>query len=185
MRIRLPLFVLIVGVLALAGCGGSSKTGSSSTSAVNTETSSTSSGSGTATTSTTPVKVASGTPLSKSRLVAGADAICKRLSLELDASNKLRTQQDVIRAVQHRTAIEKAALVELSKLVPPTSLAKDYQKLLSARQTVIEDIKKLGEDVEAKNSSAEGPVYVSSGIVLRQMAATAKHSGFKYCGQLG
>jgi hypothetical protein len=184
MRTRLPVLVLVMAVLAIAGCGSSSKTGSSA--------SSTSAGSTspatTASSTTTPASTtaSAGPPLSKSQLVARADAICKQLNAGLDSEkNKVRTQQDIIRVVALRVGLEQTALTELSKLTPSASMAQDYQQLLKTRQTLIEDTKKLGEDAAANNSKAETPVYVSSAALIRQMAKTAKHDGLTYCGALG
>jgi hypothetical protein len=186
MHSRLPALVLVVTALSIAGCGGSGKASSSSSSASSTDAGST--GAGTASTAATaPASptIASGTPLSRSRLIAKADAICQRLSAELSASPTISTKQELIAAASRRTALEQAALAELSKLTPPGSMAHDYQQLLAGRQTVIEDLKKLGEDTATGNTRAEDAVYASSASVIRQMAATAQRNGFKYCAKLG
>ena len=184
MHTRLPVLVLVVTVLSIAGCGGSGKASSNSVSS--TDAGSTSAGATSAST-TTPgtTAIASGTPLSRSRLIAKADAICQRLSAELSASPTISTKQELIAAASRRTALEQAALAELSKLTPPGSMAHDYQQLLAGRQTVIEDLKKLGEDTATGNTRAEDAVYASSASVIRQMAATAQRNGFKYCAKLG
>jgi hypothetical protein len=184
MRVRLSVLVPIVAVLAVTGCGSSSKAGSSASS---TNAESTSAGT-TATASTTPVSTTggSGPPLSRSELVARADAICKPLNTELVSSKyKVKTLQDIARIAPQRAAAEQTALSVLSKLTPPSSMAQDYQKMLVARQTVIEDIRKLGEDAAANNMKAATPLYTSSATVIRHMGATATRNGFKYCGELG
>jgi hypothetical protein len=177
MHIRLPVFVLVAIALWTAGCG-SSKTGSSS--ATSTAAQSTNA----STSAATSTSVAdSGV---RSQLIARADAICKQLNTTLRASKTIvSTRQQIVSVSARRVAIEQAALARLRKLTPPASMAQDYQGLLNARQTVVEDIKKLGEAAAAHNNTAQRPIYASSAIVTRQMAVTAKRDGFKYCGELG
>ena len=64
-------------------------------------------------------------------------------------------------------------------------MAGDYQQMLKARQTVIEDLKKIGENATTGKTSADASVYASSALVLRQLAANAQRNGFTYCGQIG
>jgi hypothetical protein len=184
MGIRVTTLILVAAVLAIAGCGGSSKntTSNTSTRAGSTGTVSTSSSTTGAVSTTADTSKA----LSNARLVAQADAICKRLNTKLDNGNdNASTQQDIVRIAPQRAATEQTALNELSKLTPPASMADDYQQMLADRQTVIEDIKKLGDDAAANDSSAEIPVYKSSSAVTEQLATTAKRSGFRYCGEVG
>jgi hypothetical protein len=180
MRTRLPALVLVAAVLAIAGCGGSSKTSSSSSS-----TNTTSAGTTATSATTAAVTTSSGPPLSKSQLVARAGAICKRVAAELNAApSKLRSEQDVVHIAALRVGIEQKALTELSKLTPPASMKQGYQQLLTDRQTLIEDTKKIGEYSVANNGKAAQPLYVTSAGVLRQMEATAQRNHFKYCGKL-
>ena len=191
MRKWLPTLLLIAAALFIAGCGGgSSQAVSSSASSANAgATNSGSTSTGTTSTSTaspvsTPGK--SSKPLSKARLIARADGICKRLSVELDnPADKVQTQQDIARIAPQRAALERTALSELYKLTPSATMSHAYQQMLTVRQTLIEDVTKLGEDASANNLQAEAPVYSSSATEIRQLATTAQRSGFKYCGQLG
>jgi hypothetical protein len=182
MRVWLSVLMLVAVTLSATGCGGS-KGGT------NTATSSAA-----ASVATTPITSASsqtgatgngsGKPLSASQLVARADAICARLNTKL-GRDVVHNQPEVARVAPHRAAIEQAALTELSRLLPPASMATDYQQMLAVRHTLIEDTIKLGIDAKAGYAQAERPVYSSSTALVGQMAATAQRNGFKHCGQLG
>src|ERR1700722_4172900 len=187
MKARLPLLAVLLAALILpliAGCGGTSRgTGSNSAPSANGWTADS------AATGTTvaPIPKASGKSLSGSVLVAHADAICERRNAELDARNNdvINNQQAVVHAASRRAEIEQSALTELRGLTPPASLARSYQELLSARLTVLEDIKKIGDDAAAKDIAAETPIYASSVIVVRKVAAIAERIGLGSCAQLG
>ncbi|MGH2879517.1 MAG: hypothetical protein ACRDK4_07935 [Solirubrobacteraceae bacterium] len=97
----------------------------------------------------------------------------------------VKNQQDIAGIASHRASVEQTALSDLRGLTPPASMAHDYRQMLAARQTLIEDVTKLGADAAANNTQAEQPLYSSSTAVVRQMAATAQSNGFKYCGELG
>jgi hypothetical protein len=181
MDTRLPALVLFTVALSIAGCGGSSKTASISAGSTSVATT-------TGTASTTPVSNSSGSgkSLSASRLVAEADPICKQLSSELDVTkNTTRTQQDIVRVASQRAELEQAALIELSKLIPPASMASGWQLILADRKAVIEGLNKLAEDAGANNKPAEQPLLASSANIVRRLAAIARREGFKYCGELG
>ena len=180
MRTRLPVLMLIAAV-SLAGCGGSSKSSSSSspatTTAASTET--------TAATTTSTATIAKGTgpPLSKSALASRANAICRQLNTYLNKPGA--NGSNITHIAAERGAAEQAALTKLSKLTPPASMAGDYEQMLKARQMVIEDLKKIGENATTGKTAADASVYASSALVLRQLAPNAQRNGFTYCGQIG
>jgi len=190
-RLPVPVLVLVAATLAVAGCGGgSSKTMSGSANSTDTNSAATATTAPTTTTTsstrTASTGSGSGKPLSRVVLIVRADAICKRLNAELDRTkNNISSQQDIVRIAPRRAAVEQTALTELGGLTPPNSMAADYQQMLATRQTLIEDIKKLGEDAATNNSGAESAVYSASTPLVHQMAAMALRDGFKYCGELG
>jgi hypothetical protein len=181
-------------MLLTAGCGGSSKAGTTnvastnpgSTSTVSTNTGSTSTTASTTASTTGSNSGGSGKALTASQLVAKADAICGRANSELEVAekNKVRTQQDVVRVAPERAGIERTAVTELSKLTPPASMSQDWNQIIAARKTLIEELTKLGEDAAAGNTKAEESLFTSSATVQRQLAAAAQRSGFKHCGQV-
>ncbi|HEY5194245.1 MAG TPA: hypothetical protein VIJ39_10295 [Solirubrobacteraceae bacterium] len=180
--------MLVAVALAIAGCGGSGKTGSTDTSSTNAG----STGVTTATTTTgassspSTVHLGSGPPLAASQLVAKADSICARLNTELAAAKDVvQNQEDVVRVAAQRGALEQRAIAELSKLTPPSSIAKDYEQIVTARQALLEQTKKLGEEAAAGNVSAEAPVSAATTSVVREMGEAAQRSGFGACGTLG
>ncbi len=184
---RLPALTLIVTATFLfTGCGsGSSKAGSSTADSTNPGTS------GDVRTSADSSSGGSNSGRSNKRLsaiqlVAKADEICRRLNAEITAAKTtVQTQQDIMRVASQRAAIERVAVVDMSKLNPPASMERDWQEIILARKMLIEDLTKVSQYAAAKNTQNERPLYLSSANLARHMAATAQHSGFKYCGQLG
>lgn len=181
MRAWLAVLVLVATVLLTAGCGGSSsKAGSTSVSSTGIASS------GVGTTAARVSTSGSGHSLTAAQLVARGDAICMRLAARLVAANTVvRSTSDTIRIAPQRAAVEQVAVAELSKLVPPVSMARDWQQIVAARRTVAEDLVKIGESAASKDAQEEGSAYESGASAERELAAAARRSGFKHCGQVG
>jgi hypothetical protein len=78
----------------------------------------------------------------------------------------------------------RAAVVELSKLTPPASMADHYRQIVAARRAIAEDIAKVGEYAASKNHPQERRLLLASARLIVQMRATAQRSGFKDCAQI-
>jgi hypothetical protein len=175
MRTRLPALGLIVAMSLIAGCGsGSSKTASSGSTATS---ASSNGGESTA--------AASGGALSLSQLGTRADEICLRLNNELETKRVGSVSpQSVVQITTRRIPIEQAALVELSRLKPPASVAADWQKFLAIRRTLIEELEKLKRYAQAKNAAGEKAVFVSSSTFETKMNAPSERVNAKVCARV-
>jgi hypothetical protein len=100
------------------------------------------------------------------------------------AKDTVHTQRDIVRIAPRRAAAEQAAVVELSKLTPPASMAGQYRQIVAARRGIAEDIAKVGEYAASKNHPQERRLLLASARLIVQMRATAQRSGFKDCAQI-
>lgn len=146
--------------IAIAGCGGSAgKAGSSQT-------------------------AASGGDAATAQLVAKADRICLGLNRELEAAKSvIRSQADIVRIAPRRVALEGKALSRLSALTPPPAIANDYEQLLVARRTLMEDTSKLAAYAVAKHAQTD--LFAASAGMVRNMATIAQRDGYSDCGRVG
>jgi hypothetical protein len=163
----IAVLLFTIGALTTAGCGGSSgkatPTGTTATAV-------------TSSSSTT-------TPLTRSELIAKADAICYRVNVERSA-NRIRSIKSIATTIPHLVAYEQAAFTELGHLVPPTSMSSDWKVIVSSANALASDTKKVGEEVQTGNSSAAGQSLSASNLDLQKMLSVAQRNGFKDCAQI-
>jgi hypothetical protein len=162
MRLRLWLTALIsiVAALLMAGCGGGSSTDIASDSK-------------------------SSNSIALAALIEKADRICVRLDEKFTgAQGRAQTNHAVAHVVPLLVAAEREALVELSKLTPPASIAGDWQTMLADRQTLIGDFNKLGEYAKLNNSTDIKSAATSIEGQRQRMLAIAKRDGFQECSRL-
>lgn len=173
--------VLVAAALFAGGCGGGSATAGSAHSSP--------AGAGTTAaqaTTAAPSKGASGDALSRSRLIASADEICKRLDAELAAVKPASASvREIVRVVPGRAASEQKSVTELSKLTPPASLTHDWQLILGYRRTLAGELVTLVQAAKRKDAAKIKALAASKLRVRGLLLATAKHAGFKDCGQVG
>ncbi len=121
--------------------------------------------------------------LTRSELIARADAICRRVNAKL-ASTTISRPQDYARLLLPLAAYERAAVAEMRKLIPPASVANGWQQVLAGAQTLADATAKLGESV--KGNSLQGTPSTRSASIAaakgtQQMTAAARREGFKDC----
>jgi hypothetical protein len=166
--------VMSMCVFAAIGCGSGGTKSAAGNSTVPT-------GSGTETPASTVVSSAStvkGAPLTRTALIASANAICSRLRGHLLAVAKAQnTQQIFSRAATY----EHKALVELQKLNPPAELSRDFAQILAGVNTMAEDSTKLIEDTKAKDMSAAEALSRSYDPVKREVVSIARRDGLSEC----
>lgn len=121
-------------------------------------------------------------PLTRAELIAKADVICRRVNVKF-ASSKVASQQDLARVSSEIASYERQAFAELSKLVPPTSLANDWAQILTVTHTFADNTAKISEYAKSSNVAAERVLFASSQTIRQQMTATARRDGFSDCGQ--
>jgi outer membrane murein-binding lipoprotein Lpp len=122
-------------------------------------------------------------PLTRAELTVKANAICRTVTTKL-RSKTARTNQDIARIAPELAGFEQTALSELSKLVPPASMANDWQRFVAGAQTLAENTARLGEYAKTNNLKAARPLITSSEAVQRQMQTTARRQGLKDCEQV-
>ena len=176
LHIHLAALALVAVTFAAAGCGGSSKT----TTATATTASSTTTPDTTTSTSVAVVKLASGRPLTRAQWLARGDAICARLNSQLGA-NTVKSTKEFARALPVAAAYERAELARLVKLVPPPSMATDWQQFLTSTQQWAENSTKLGESAQGGHFTLTAPLVITTRNLHEHLAGIAKRDGFKEC----
>jgi hypothetical protein len=179
LRTQLAALTLAVTALAASGCGGSSKdtanpnatTGTTTPGATDTSVSAPSS---------TGIKVATGKPLSRARFIAAADAICAKTNTKLAAVTVITTRE-LSRQLPQVVLYDATETNELSKLVPPTSLAHDWSTMLNDFHQITEYSRTVTKDVQAHNMKAASPIIVSAQNLRQELNRVATRAGFKHC----
>jgi hypothetical protein len=123
-------------------------------------------------------------PLTRAELIAKADDICRRVNGKLKSSNNtINNHADIARIIPRLASFEQTALAELSKLVPPASMADDWKMIIAGAQTLADNTAKLGEYAKANKLKAARGLITSSQKVQHQTLAIAKRDGFKECSE--
>jgi hypothetical protein len=154
----------------LIGCGSSSPSSHSAKTA----------GHATATTSTKPEHPSSTASLTKSQLIAAADAICGRVN-QMIFSNPYRSQADIPRLAPQIAALEQSSVEEMAKLVPPASLAHDWQQILADSRRRARDTAKLGELAGKGGMKQVGLLLSRDAPIETRLLSTAQRDGFQVC----
>jgi hypothetical protein len=133
-RTRPVAVALAASALAATGCGGSTSSSSQSASHA----------ASTASASTANASSGGAGPLTRAQMIAKVNAICLGINAKR-AGVHFTTEQDVARLMPPLAAYEHAAVAELRKLVPPASMVKGAQEIVSGFQTVADVTVKAGE----------------------------------------
>jgi hypothetical protein len=155
-----------MSALVASGCGGSSKGASTAASAANAAVAS----------GAKP----SGKPLSRLELIARGDAICYRLNARRSSSTMSRPQ-DYERIVPALAAYELAATTEMAQLVPPASMAHDWQRMVAGSRTIAETTGRFHTYAEASGNKFAHEMDLVLGKGIDELTQAAKHAGFKDC----
>jgi len=178
---QLAALALAATTLAASGCGGSSKT-TSTTTAANTSAPATTAAAPTTSTASVENKSTSGKPLTQAELIAKADAICARVNAKR-STIAISTAQQYATLVPQLASYEQAAVAELAALVPPASMANDWNLIVAGSRQLADNTTKLGEDAKAEDFSSLHTLVASNEKTQAQLTATAKRAGFKDCAQ--
>jgi hypothetical protein len=166
--------VALVSLLALSGCGGGSPhTASTPTIAASTPEETI--------TASNPV----GPALSRSQLIARADAICERRNSAIDAVKLHGTSPEAItRFASQSAALEQSALLDLSRLYPPASMSAQWQQTLAYSRTLLQGVLTLGHYAQHHDTRVIPALSRSVQSVKRQLLAAATRDGFRYCSRV-
>jgi hypothetical protein len=128
----------------------------------------------------------------RAQLVAQADPVCKQVAAQRLAANTAvgkvgtstaKTLQALARLAPAVAVDEHQAVARLRALKAPSSLADDWQLLLTGMQQLADDTTRIAADSKAKNYK-EVEAITSSGRRLRQqLTVIAARDGFSYCGR--
>lgn len=150
----------VVVSLAAAGCGGSGQAQRASRSP-------------------------SGDSAAAAELIAGADAICKRLDTELAAATPTHLDiKEIARSAPGNAALERIAVSELARLTAPPSLARDWSQILALRRTLADELASLGRYAKANDVEAVATLGASKKRVHERLFKLATRDGFHYCSQV-
>lgn len=181
MRAFLSLAGFVAIMSLVAGCGGSSSktVSNNATAPVTTSTSSTSS----------QVTQSSTTPsasLPAVAFVAKANAICLKMTKQLDAGSNvvIKTQADMARIYPQRAVIVQAAATDLGKLTPPPAMAAAYKRVVATRKGIAEDLAKYASEVKEKNENAQTELAVSYRTLQAETKVKAESSGLRACARI-
>jgi hypothetical protein len=161
--------------LGVSACGGSSKTTSTTTAATVASQTTTA-----ATTPTTPVKSASGKPLTRAQLIAAGEAICKSANTKRQAVSVI-TKKDLGRVVPEIAIYDTTEANELSQLVPPASMAGIWSQILRDFQAYGQEVSMMGQYAQANNTVAFRRLYEKSELLHEKLHEVAARAGFNHC----
>lgn len=156
MTFRLPLLALSILALALAGCGSSDSSNGEN-------------------------DAAAPEPLTKTELIAQADAICQDMQDKLDSIPEPENFEQLESAIAKQVAVSGPAIKELEELTPPEDLATQYESWtakLDELQTGTEQVREA-----AASGSQEQVQKVIDEVepVNKEADKIGKAIGFKVC----
>jgi uncharacterized protein YcfL len=119
---------------------------------------------------------------STQQLIAKADAICKRVNARVAAANsKINNPQDFARIAPEIANYEQQALIQMRGLKAPSSLAQDWQLILSSAQKLAQNTATLSQYIKTNKLRSAPRLVTESKRLQQEMLLTAKRDGFKEC----
>jgi hypothetical protein len=164
---QLAALALAAAAVIASGCG-SSKNESTAAS--------------TSTPSTTAT-AATGAPLSLARWISEGNAICKNTEAKLATLNA-HTQAQLANELPLAASYYTVQAEELAKLVPPKSMAHDWEQIIDDIHLFSEYTDKAAEYIKTAHK-VDGPALAKATNLQRQVVAMVKHDGFTHCVRLG
>lgn len=156
---RWRAFVLGFAALVIAGCGGESA----------------STGSGQASAASGP----------RARLIAQADAICRRRDDALEAIPLANTSNRAVERYAAQSAARDAtAISELVELSVPASMAREWPLILTYTRDLRNEMLKLNEDAKHGNTHSIPALSRQTQVLKGKLELAASRAGFTACAQL-
>jgi hypothetical protein len=120
--------------------------------------------------------------LSRARLIARAEAICERFNAEIAAvAAKNTSVAEIERQVPRNAALELAALGELSKLTPPSTMAREWRAILGYRRALVGQLVELARAAKQSDARAISTLTAAKGREHELLLSAATHAGFRSC----
>ena len=179
---QLAALALAAAAVIATGCG-SSKTESTTTAASTTTPSTTATTAATTAppVNTTPIKIATGTPLSHAQWISAGDAICASTAAKIAALGA-RTEATLILELPQAGTYYTAESEELGKLVPPKSMTHDWQLVVNNIHQLDGYAVQTAQYVKTTHKIG-GPALAKAVQLETQTATITKRDGFKQCGK--
>lgn len=168
------LAALALAVLAASASGcGSSKTGSATT---------TTAAQATPTTpiTTTPTKVAAGAPLARAQWIAAGDAICASTNDKF-ATLGAHNPGQFVGALPQAAIYYTSESEDLSKLVAPKSMARDWEEIVNDIHLTGEYADAVAQDVKEKQQQTASQMLKKAEALRKETLRIARRDGFKWC----
>jgi hypothetical protein len=173
---RLVALALATTALAASGCGGAN----SGAGAENSGASASSSGSNNSNGSGNKPS----TRLTRAELIARADAICKRV-VALRDSIVITSPADEARILPPFAAYQLSAVAALAKLDPPSSMAGDWNAILTSFRTLADDTEKVAKAAQSNSLQQMQSLSLPLNDVRRRITVIAARSGLQSCSRIG
>jgi hypothetical protein len=181
----LAALVSAATAFAASGCGESSKTSSTTnaqktTTAVVGQVKTIQSSPPPVETRVQTVKMAAGKPLTLAQWTEQSNTICSHLTAKLSTMT-VKTISDFARVLPTTAVYEHNEYAELAKLVPPASMAKDWQVLLTLTLQGSTNSAELGKEAQAGKFNINSALVTATTNDDERINHIAKRDGLKAC----
>jgi hypothetical protein len=156
MRSKFALLAILALAFAVAGCGDSKHDSGENTPAAS-------------------------PPLTKSELIAQADAICKSSEAKINAIESPDTIEALSDALDKQMAIIEPAVAKLGALTPPEELSADYKAWIAAMNDRKELLEKMQKAAASGATDAVTKVVNEGEAGNKELETLSKKIGFKEC----
>lgn len=170
LHIQIAALALAATALVVSGCG-SSKAASTTTASTTAATS---------TVTTTPIKLATGTPLTRAQLIAQGDAICAS-TLTKFGTITVKTKAEFLRVLPEGAIYLTTEAEELGKLVPPASMIHDWTQIVNDIHFASEYTTRSDRYFKEKQANTANQLYAKANKLVKQSRVIAARDGFKRC----
>lgn len=153
---QLAAFALAVAVLIASGCGSSKSRPMGG------------------------VKLAAGKPLTREQLIVRGDAICAHTLAQVK-SNLAESRPEIAESLPRAAIYLSAEAENLSKLVPPASMSKDWSQIVDSISFAAEDVTRAAQYIKKNQDDAAGRLYTRASELNTQSKEVARKDGFKRC----
>lgn len=157
MPLRIPLFALTIIALALAGCGDSAKTTGGGDDA------------------------AEPAPLTRTELIAKADAICKDMQKKLDAVPAPESMDELATAIGKQIDLSGPAIKKLQALAPPEDLASTYDSWTAKLAQMQAGTERIRAAAASGSQTEVQKIVDEVDAVNKQADRLGRQIGFKAC----
>lgn len=117
-------------------------------------------------------------------MVVRGDLICRRVNLKRKAT-VLRGRGDYERLLPELAAYEMAAIDEMRKLTPPTSMANGWRQIIDGSREVAEVTEQIGQYAKQSQDFIALPAARKAGAKVakasEKLTTVARHEGFTDC----